>query len=415
MEAMVTSAMRAYWGEQLAPADFFLQATGKAKDKSRKYKPQLPKNASDASYICFRIFDALYNAVPDAEHETNSLAARLRLECKVLRGPRGREVFSRSMQVDMNRMPAPPGSYTLFRLPALPASFLQAFDSAMRVFFSDNPPPLLRLDVLPACLYFEDSMKHQIRQLVRFSYDGQQVRVSEGPPLSWMPGALERRQTGKGVHEGRLGLLGFLITSNTGLGTSRTIIDTIPCMTTIPFRDPQDSNLILFHLPVQEITTEEVDRQRVGPKGNRTVIEQSTGSSFQRRISGTSIVMAGPDTIALFNMVRPDSSDMHDPYPYCWDGADSTTIEPMLWAANNLAGHVPLNIKGILYGKPFTISNLKAGNQLDIFYDEQHIATLRVKNNAPLDGIIYYADISRDALRVLGMFACLPYAYYGIF
>jgi hypothetical protein len=98
---------------------------------------------------------------------------------------------------------------------------------------------------------------------------------------------------------------------------------------------------------------------------------------------------------------------------YLWDGRDSATIMLMPDGWGIEGDYKLLGIAGELYGKKFQFNNSKGGNQLDVWYNQQQVATFKVENGLPKDGILYKADAPEEVLKVFAMFCALPYSYYN--
>jgi hypothetical protein len=65
----------------------------------------------------------------------------------------------------------------------------------------------------------------------------------------------------------------------------------------------------------------------------------------------------------------------------------------------------------VLYNLPFVIENSKAGNQLDLEIDRQEIATIKMSNNRPVEGLLYKNTTDPKTLQILLMLSTLTLGY----
>lgn len=410
MKQSLLDAMNDYWESDFSINKLEVKTSPTVFREFPKFKPKVQKGASPNWQVFVRVSDRpSFSWVPGApsmaENETNLL-----FECKVLDGADGRETFSRSMQLAIKKLPPPPGSYMLQKVPGMPGAFLDAFDSAAHAFFSTGAPAKLELDIEPACLFVSDSLARQIRRLIRFTTEGNMVKVIDGPEMSWAPGKPGQEKTGKTRREGA-GILGGILTATTGVTTTGEKSKTTDYLTTIPVTDPGENKTYTFLIPVTEKVVESVERNR--ERGTGTVNTETTSRNASRTINNPCHLTLEADTIGRFSIMPRQPEEYGDVFTRFWNGTDSSTVLPMPGKWSNEDLYNPLSVNGELYGKPFRFSNHKAGNQLDIYYDGMHVATLRVDNGRPVDGILYYADVPEKVLKALAMFSTLPYAWYG--
>ncbi len=411
MKRSLLNAMNSYWEAGFDLGEMEVSRSSSTLREFPKFKPKVAKGSSDYWEVFVRISDrAAFPWLPEAGAMTDN-ATSLVLECKVLNGADGKETFSRSMLVGIKKIPPPPGSYLLEKVPGMPQSFLHAFDSAVRVFFSSGAPASLNLEVEPACLFVSDSLTRQIRRIIRFTTEGNTVRVIDGPDMSWAPGKMDMEKSGKTKREGA-GVLGGILTATTGISSSGEKSKTTNYISRIPVTDPTENKTYTFHIPVTEKEVQTIERNR--ERGTGTVHTETTDRSASRNINGPGYLTLEADTIGTFEFFPGQPNEPGDVFTSFWNGVDSATIMPMPDRWNNDDLYSPISVEGTLYDKPFRFSNHKAGNQLDIYYDAKHVATLRVNNGRPTDGILYYADISPEALKALAMFTTLPYGFYGM-
>ncbi|HSK13114.1 MAG TPA: hypothetical protein VK907_07845 [Phnomibacter sp.] len=418
-------AMNAYWDLSLEPAALQLEKANPAFREVPKFKPKLAKGAT-GWHIFMRVTDkgpiTMLPYMPDAlktkvaaAYEGIDLAAiatRLQFECKVLNGADGSEVFSRDMEATLVRSDPPPGQYPLVRVPGLPASFIHCFGQAAQGFFRHDAPERLVLDVAPACLYIPDSRQQQIAQTVRFARQGDQVTVTEGPPMVWMPiRKIERERTSKKKRSGHVGVLDNILASSLKMDVSREKKTSAEYMNRIRIIDPLHDRQFIFHIPTRDTEVEEVV---VSGDRSGTVTTENLGGSLSRTLlHDTSYLTAGTDTIARFMFHDDPPENTSDPLLYGWDGRDISTIMPVPAQWSNQTAYAPIGLKGMLYDRPFHISNLRSGNQLDLYYGNEPFGTLRLRDGMPLDGVLYHTDVSLQVWQAMATFALIPFAYFG--
>jgi hypothetical protein len=316
------------------------------------------------------------------------------------------------MRVLLEKETAPPDQYVLYRVPSTPASFLQAFDSAVHKFFEPAAVSTLRFDVKPACLFIRDSVASQIRQRIRFENDENTVRSLDGEGFSWTLGSIRNEKIGR-VSKAGSNIMGGVLTNLTGIGTER--VSLTRHLATIEMLEPKNPDpytFKLFYLEEERTSRERV--KNVSSTGAKSYSIETSDAGFSRYIDpeATSVLTLGNDTIARFRIRNGRSAEFNDPYTEMWDGMDSASVIPMpdTWA--NGGNYNSIYLRGTLYGKSLVMQNMKDGNQLDAYYDSVHVATLRVTGDRPRNGVLYKANIPPQVMKAMAMFTCLPYSYF---
>jgi hypothetical protein len=416
MKASVIEAINAYWDAGL-DAGSITMVTDRYNNPLRelpKFKPKVQKNNPGGYELFLRIADRNSEMMGLLTGQPIPQDTRLLFECKVLNGADGKEIFSRKMEAFLSRAEVPAGAYPLEKVPGMPASFLAAFDSAARVFFSSTSREMLTVPVEPACLFIPAEVGSTIRHTVKFEYEGREIRLVNGPEIAWAPAPLERVQTGKTKREGA-GVGSGIFTAITGMSNEKEKKVIKPYMTRLVMDDRGTGVPYGFHIPVveEESTIVNTYREKDG-SGSSSVKTEKSDAGMQRRVNGPSFITRGNDTIGTFTFrdLPAAAATNGDVLLYCWNGKDSSTMMPIPDSWTNEA-YNPLTVSGDLYGKPFSFTNAKAGNQLDVWYADEHVATFKVKSGLPVDGIVYESTTPDEVLKVLAMFTSLPYGYYG--
>jgi hypothetical protein len=413
MAGTLLQAMNNRWGSSIKDVNLKVDKAENMLGMVPKFKPKIKKPDAGTQYIFLRIVDYGHSADNFAAmaiggFNNSSLATTLVFECTVINGSGGNELFSRAMSLNLQRLPVPTGQYELRKVPCLPGDFMLAFDSAVNRFFSQAAPVALTIDVQPPCLFINDSMSRQVRQMVRFSNQENIISTIEGPELKWQLGRADNKKLGRVSKLGQ-NVAGGLLTLFTGLGTDRVSLERY--LATIEMRESKQAESYVFLITYLE--EEREDRERVrNSSGSYTT---TTGFVSRTRYADPeqdSHLMLGGDTIASFRIIYTPAGKNTDLYAACWNGQDSATIVPMPAYWSNSGMYRPLQTEGTLYGKPISLQNRKDGNQLDMYYDSLHVATLRISADRPQAGIIYQADLEPRVLKALALFSSLPYSYF---
>lgn len=413
MSNSLLHAINQYWDSDLNNVLLYVEGTGGMFREYPKFKPKLPKNSSNTALLFLRIVDRFHTIIGIPYDFSGSLAGLYSFECKVFNGNNGSEIFSRVMEVEWYRKPVPDGQFLLTQLPGMANSFLSAFDSAAATFFNTSAPEKLRLEIEPACLFVNLATSTRIKQSIKFSYDNDKIMVTEGLELAWILRDLERQKTGKTKKSG-YGVGSGLFSLATGIENEKERTKTNHYLSRFLIDDPSTNVLYGFHIPLQEIESEFVSTMRMrNNDGSKSIEKDKRDGGLVRKTLPGCFITRGNDTIGSFDFTDRPVSRKKDGFSYYWNGRDSSSISlmPAFWSPK--VDYSLLAVEGMLYGSPFIFSNSKAGNQLDVWYNEKQVATFKMKNGRPSDGILYENDLPYEVLKVLAMFTSLPYDYYG--
>lgn len=409
MSNTIIKAMNRQWGSNL-PAqkmvieqgEGFFGGVKKMKVKSKQLDEKL-------LHIFFRVIDE------GAAGYYHPAMSRLKytIECKVYDGNSGNTPYARTMSFELEKPAAPTGQYALHRVPALPAEFLLSFDSAVSQFFTSPNSGPLTFAVKPVCLLINDSIAKTIRHPLLFDVNGNNLRQTAGVGFAWALGKDSREKLGK-VDKTMDNVFGSLFTAATGLKTDK--VRLFRYRSQLEMIDAGDSSRYLFIVPYLEEEREERTRTTTrNSDGSKSRSVETTGAGYAVRYVDKvtpSWLVQGVDTIATFSLEYGMADVFADNYNQCWDGEDSATIIPMPSFWSNKGTYLAIHVTGTLYGKPFVIQNSKDGFQMDVYYDNVHVATLRVVDDKPRDGMMYKNDLEPKVLKTLAMFTCLPYSYF---
>ena len=410
MTRLVVNALNGYWDAGIESAEMMVEKTDAMFREYPKFKPKISKNFSDKWELFFRIVDRGHPIGPMGMNTTKEAAANFVFECKVLNGSDGSEIFSRSMEVIFEFGFKPDGCYVLKNIPGLPSTFLDGFNNALKRFFSSNPPPLFISAIKPACLFIDLETASTIKRTFRLVRSGNTLQVTDGPDLGWIPGQIDKEKSSKTKRKGAG--IGSGLIALAGVSNTKERTETTKYITRINMEDKSTGVVYGFYIPTEETVSEEVYTTRSRSDGSTSIEKEVGPSTITRKLDGTSHIVRGSDTIGFFKIEKSAPSKRKDYLSQMWDGEDSATINaiPKHWSLEGT--YKLMSLKGELYGKEVLFSNSKGGNQLDVWYDNLHVATFKVENNMPREGILYGADIPDEVLKVLGMIASLPYSYY---
>jgi hypothetical protein len=344
------------------------------------------------------------------------------MQIKVLLVDGGNEtvVFSNELTLEMHRSAIPEGQLLLRKIPALTDSFLQAFDNGIQKLFAPPAQNDIKLQistVTPACLYIEEDEK--FKNAKKLTFNIKQDSIVELPVLqqSWIIQEIKTQKTGRVNNFGN-NLFNSSLTLLTGLSTDK--IRAKRYVATLGLKDLNQklhySCQIAFIEETREETERETDRNTDGSKsyariGNGIVQKKRYADPKQN-----AFVLQEKDTIGHFKIRLGNRASSKEHFSKCWDGKNETSISPMPEFWNNIAvaqniSSEPFFIEGVLYNLPFVIENSKAGNQLDLEIDRQEIATIKMSNNRPVEGLLYKNTTDPKTLQILLMLSTLTLGY----
>jgi hypothetical protein len=351
------------------------------------YKPKAPKTGSNENYLFVRVLDAgSYEWEGNYFKQWEQVGVILFFDCRILNTGTGKTGFSRNMKVTFVRRPVPQEEYPLYKMPGLPDDFMAAFRKAAAVFFApENPPESMELEIQPACLYIDLKKEKQVKIPLHFFIGPDGIDITGGRDLWWKQGNARDDREKTRLHIMRNVIkVGML---NRPAKITQKIIRRIP----VYFMGDTLDNLLT--IPYSDEFTGEL--------------------LTSRSIEGECLFTIGPDTVARFGFANAPVACAQDTARFYWDGNDTATIRPLAFYGTNRGLYKPTVLKGILFNKTFVIQNAIAGHMLDITYDNRLIATINLDNGEPLQGYLYYADLTPESFRILMVLASIPFAYYG--
>ncbi|MNF31898.1 hypothetical protein D3C84_126700 [compost metagenome] len=400
-----------------------------ASGKFPKFKTKLKKGIPGSWHLFFQVTDNGQFPITDKTgnlFESQSLESMdytpyyMQIKVLLLDGSNESVVFSNDLNVEMHRSTVPEGQLLLRKIPALTDSFLQAFDDAVQKLFlpsSQNDIKLHISAVSPACLYVETDEK--IRNAQKLSFNIKEDSIVELPALqqSWVIQKIKTQKTGRVNNFGN-NLFNSSLTLLTGLNTDK--IRSKRYLATLGFKDLNEKSNYSCKIAFIEETREETEREtEINSDGSKTRSRTENGVVQKKRYADpkqNAFVMQEKDTIGTFKVRLGNRAKSKGHFSRCWDGKNETSIRPMpeFWNNTAIAQNIssePFFIEGKLFNQSFVIENSKAGNQIDLEIDSQEIATIKMSNNLPVEGLLYKNTIDNKTLRILMMLSTLTLGY----
>jgi len=339
----------------------------------------------------------------------------MKIKALIVDGSNESVIFSNEMAIELQRTTVPDGQILLRRVPALTDSFLQAFDKAVQLFFSESSQKELKLEVTPACLFLDIDKTLAEAQKLNFVSKNDSVIEQLQLKKEW---AIQNNRTEKTKRKNNFGnnLFNTSFTLLTGMETDK--IREMGYQTTFGFTDLNEKSHYYCKIPFTEERREgksrEVSRDSYGNKSKDIYLNGE--SSVSRFFDSMQIIylVREKDTIGSFKITIGNSPNYKNRFSQCWDGKNESTITAMPESWFNTSPEqnrdaMPYILEGELYNVPFAIEKSMEGNQLDITIKNQETATLKTYNNLPVFGLLYSTPMDEKVFSVLMMLSTMPF------
>ena len=338
----------------------------------------------------------------------------MKIKALMMDGSNESVIFSNEMTIELQRTAVPDGQILLRRVPALTDSFLQAFDKAVQLFFSESPQKELKLEVTPACLFLD--VDKTLPEAKKLNFVSKNDSIIEQLQLKkeWL---IQNNRTEKTKRKNNFGnnLFNSSLTLFTGLETDK--IREMGYQTTFGFTDLNEKAHYYCKIPFTEERREGKERETTwDSNGNKSKNIYLNGeSSVSRFIDPKEIIylIREKDTIGSFKITIGNTPNNKNQFSQCWDGKNESTLTaiPESWfniTYQQSSDITPYILEGELYKTPFVIEKSKAGNQVDIKIKEQDVATLKTYNNKPVFGLLFAPPNDEKVFTVLMMLSSIP-------
>jgi hypothetical protein len=421
MKQSIVSTINNRWNATVLDAQWDLNEIGPSY-KTPKLKTEL-KNGNPANWhLFFQVTDSGPYPLMDKKKNMLSLIFdsspfferldyapyHMRFKAIIIDGNNGSEIFSNEMTFEMQRDAAPDGQILLRKIPALPDSFLQTFDSAVQNFFSITPQKDLKLKVIPACLYLD--VDKTLPNMKKLNFITKNDTVIEQLQLKqeWI---IQNGNTKKIKRVNNWGKNITNITINAFLGLPTDQITAKIYKTKFGFLNVNENKHYSCEIPFTEENRVESD-WRVG----NTIITEGGAERTKRFLDASkkNYILCEKDTIGSFKITIGNSLNYKNHFSQYWDGKNESTITamPELWfntSPEQNRNAMPYVLEGELYNVPFAIEKSMEGNQIDIKIKDQEMATLKIYKNLPVLGLLYSTPTDEKLFYLLMMLSSLPF------
>jgi hypothetical protein len=420
MKQTIVSAINNRWNAIVSDSDWHLNPRGansKTPNFDTKYI-QIP----GSWHLFFQVIDSGPYPLMDKKKNLFSMTFgssppfekldyapyHMRFKALIIDSNDGSEIFSNEITFELQRDAVPDGQILLRKIPALPESFLQAFDSAVQNFFSITPQKDLKLKIIPACLFLDVDKTLPNIQKLNFITKNDSIIEQLQLKQEWI---IQNSKTKKIKRVNNWGKNITNVSINAVLGLPTDQITGKIYKTTFGFLNVNENKHYSCEIPFTEENRVESD-WRVG----NTMISEGGSESTKRFFddSKKNYILCEKDTIGSFKITIGNSPNYKNHFSQCWDGKNesSITMMPELWfnsssEQNRYTG--PFVLEGEINNVPFVIENSKAGNQVDIGINGQEIATLKIYNNLPVLGLLYSQPTDEKLFYLLMMLSSLPF------
>lgn len=424
MKQSVLSAINNRWNSILLNPQWKMNS-GFLFNKPPRFKTKFKNGVSGSWHLFFQVIDngpypindeysSPFRAFPAIE-TLDSAPYYMKIKALIVDGSNESVIFSNEMAIELQRTTVPDGQILLRRVPALTDSFLQAFDKAVQLFFSESPQKELKLVVTPACLFLDADKTLAEAQKLNFVSKNDSVIEQLQLKKEW---AIKNNRTEKTKRKNNFGnnLFNSSFTLLTGMETDK--IREMGYQTTFGFTDLNEKSHYYCKIPFTEERREEksreVSRDSYGNKSKNTYLngESSINRNFDSK--QTIYLIREKDTIGSFKITFGNSPNYKNHFSQYWDGKNESSITaiPESWFNTSLEQNrdaMPYILEGKLYNVPFAIEKSMEGNQIDIKIKDQETATLKIYNSKPVFGLLYSSPIDEKVFSVLMMLSTMPF------
>lgn len=424
MRLSVLSAINNRWNSIILNPKWDMNS-GFLFNKPPRFKSKLRKGIPGSWHLFFQVIDngpypiedkysSPFRTFPSLETLDNA-PYHLKIKALIVDGSNESVIFSNEMAIELQRTEVPLGQILLRRVPGLTESFLQAFDKAIQLLFSESPQKELKLEVTPTCLFLD--VDQSLAEAKKLNFISKNDSVIEQLQLKkeWIILNSKTVQTGRKNNFGN-NLFNSSLTLLTGLETDK--IRDRKYQTTFGFIDTYDKSHYYCQIPfVEEIREGKSREASRDTYGNKNYSNYLNGESSINRIfdpKQTIYLIREKDTIGSFKIITENLSNYSKHNLQCWDGKNESTLTamPESWFNTPYQQNreaTPYILEGELYKTPFIIEKSKAGNQVDIKIKEQDVATLKIYNNLPVFGLLYSPPTDEKVFSVLMMLSTMPF------
>ena len=422
MKQSVLSALNNRWNSIILNPQWKMNS-GFLFNKPPRFKTKFKNGVSGSWHLFFQVIDngpytinehmSPFRTFPPIQ-SLDYAQYHIKIKALIVDGSNDKMIFSNEMAVEMQRTQVPIGQILLQQIPALTDSFLQAFDKAIQVFFSEPPQKELKLEVTPACLFLDvDKALPEARKLNFVTKDDSIIELLQ-LKKEW---TIQNSRTEKTKRKNNFGnnLFNSSLTLFTGLETDK--IREMGYQTTFGFTDLNKMEHYYCKIPFTEERREGKEREATwDSNGHKSYDTYLNGElSVSRFIDPKQLIylIREKDTVGSFKITIGNTPNSKNQFAQCWDGKNESTLTPIpeSWFTINYQQNnntSPYILEGELYKTPFIIEKSRAGNQVDIKIEEQNMATLKIYNNKPVFGLLYSPPTDEKTFTVLMMLSSLP-------
>jgi len=424
MRLSVLSAINKQWNSIVLNPKWDMKS-GFLFNKPPRFKSKLRKGIPGSWHLFFQVIDngsypidddyiSPFKIFPDLE-TLDDAPYNLKIKAVIVDGSNEAVIFSNEMTILMRRNKVPVGQVLLQRVPALPDSFLQAFDKAIQQFFTGPSQKELMLEITPACLFLGVDKALAKAQKLNFVSKNDSVIEQLQLKQEWVIQKSTTTQIGRKNNFGN-NLFNSSLTLISGLETDK--IRERRYQTTFGFVDLNEKSRYYCQIPYSEETREGKSREVIrDDNGNKSYSNYLNGDFSVTRFfdpKKTLFLIRDKDTVGSFRFVSGNSPNYKNRTSQCWDGKNESTITdiPESWItmiSNRNSYAMPYILEGELFNTPFIIEKCLAGNQVDIQIKNQDIATLKIYNNRPVLGLLFVPIPDEKVFYTLLMFSTLPF------
>jgi hypothetical protein len=369
-----------------------------------KFKTTLKDPLPGKWYLFLQIFES--GKASDFLNDKDVITTKLELKCKIISGSNDSVILDRNLSVNIQVNAPPPDQVPLTRLPAYPASFVQAFDDIAAWLFQPEPVSNKILRLKPACIFQKTVLQAKPIGNLSFHNDFNGLHQLNSPAFTLKLSSPIYEKVGVKKNVGGRAFAGAF-TLLTGVGSTKRKFSKYKA--DFPFFEKDSSYHCQIGYVEEEMATVERVKDSSGSSSNETsdfsVISRSLDSNF------LNVITMDKDTLATFSITVMTESPTIKGYDQMWDGSDSTTIVQLPNKWDNLVPEKDVVITGKIGADHFTMKTCK-GNRIKDFYLNDQLASTMTGNFEPVNGLVFI-PVSCGQLKLFTILSSIPYSYFS--
>jgi hypothetical protein len=361
-----------------------------------KFNTSLSNADTAKSYVFLQLFDRSIPGNP------NNMLFSARIDARYRVVKSGVTLEDNSVSFKIMRQSPPFGGIAIKRYPFHPSQFKLLCDTVATTILNDKTQNEKEIWLSPACAYTEETI-HNNPDSATFQFvDGRRsIAVTGGNPFSIILDSVNEIKVGRKLHAA----------ANTaaGLLTLFSNIDSEKKRSTLYVADHSfNDGSATYHAYISYVATKIAERRRVKDDDGLKSIEVGEYQPAWKQINPRAIhvITMNGDTVSSFNI---EFRVEEDHFNKIWDGHDSSTVDNMPPAFNNIP-RSEMAMKGKIEDTPFVLTTSGEGQIKKIMFNGEEV--FYFYSNTTPHGLLTYRNMDERHLKVLTLISLLSDKYF---